>query len=209
MPSGSFRLKFMDIAATVNPSTVHFRSLTDPTKLDVIEQNYEYDLLDPAKLLHKYVGKEVTLERSFYENNAEKREQYQATLLADNNGTVWKVGNDIVTNPPVSGYYFCLLYTSSVSDGADSLSHSQQNSSEAGSGPLALPPDPHREKYIVLFCAALRSALERLEPTDHRRICLYLSLIHISYNAAENVQLELVHWEKVSSPLTARTNLSF
>jgi hypothetical protein len=106
MPSGSFRLKFMDIAATVNPSTVHFRSLTDPTKLDVIEQNYEYDLLDPAKLLHKYVGKEVTLERSFYENNAEKREQYQATLLADNNGTVWKVGNDIVTNPPVSGYYF-------------------------------------------------------------------------------------------------------
>lgn len=61
----------------------------------------------------------------------------------------------------------------SVSDGADSLSHSQQNSSEAGSGPLALPPDPHREKYIVLFCAALRSALERLEPTDHRRICLY------------------------------------
>src|SRR5271163_2150326 len=90
MPSGSFRLKFMDIAATVNPATVHFRSLTDPTKLDVIEQNYEYDLLEPAKLLHKYVGKEVTLERSFYENNTEKREQYKATLLADNNGTVWK-----------------------------------------------------------------------------------------------------------------------
>jgi len=106
MPSGSFRLKFMDIAATVNPATVHFRSLTDPTKLDVIEQNYEYDLLEPAKLLHKYVGKEVTLERSFYENNTEKREQYKATLLADNNGTVWKVGNDIVTNPPVSSYHF-------------------------------------------------------------------------------------------------------
>ena len=62
MPGGSFRLKFMDIAATVNPATVHFRSLTDPAKLEVIEQNYEYDLLEPAKLLHKYVGKEVTLE---------------------------------------------------------------------------------------------------------------------------------------------------
>src|SRR5271170_6212142 len=35
LPSGPFRLKFMDIAATVNPATVHFRSLTDPTKLDV------------------------------------------------------------------------------------------------------------------------------------------------------------------------------
>ena len=106
LPSGFVRLKFMDIAATVNPATVHFRSLTDPAKLDVVEQNYEYDLLEPAKLLHKYVGKEVTLERSFYENNTEKREQYKATLLADNNGTVWKVGNDIVTNPPVSSYHF-------------------------------------------------------------------------------------------------------
>jgi hypothetical protein len=106
LPSGSVRLKFMDIAATVNPATVHFRSLSEPAKLEVLEQNYEYDLLEPAKLLHKYVGKEVTLERSFIENNTEKREQYKATLLADNNGTVWKVGNDIVTNPPVSSYHF-------------------------------------------------------------------------------------------------------
>jgi hypothetical protein len=106
LPSGAFRLKFMDIAATVDPATVHFRSLSEPAKLDVIEQNYEYDLLEPAKLLHKYVGKEVTLERSFIENNTEKREQYKATLLSDNNGTVWKVGNDIVTNPPVNSYHF-------------------------------------------------------------------------------------------------------
>jgi hypothetical protein len=106
MPSGAFRLKFMDIAATVNPATVHFRSLTDPTKLEVSEQNYEYDLLDPAKLLHKYVGKEITLERSYFDNNTTKREQYKATLLADNNGTVWKIGNDIVTNPSVESYHF-------------------------------------------------------------------------------------------------------
>jgi hypothetical protein len=65
LPSGTFRLKFEDIAATVNPATVHFRSLTDPEKLKVIEQNYEYDLLEPAKLLHKYVGKEVTLVRTY------------------------------------------------------------------------------------------------------------------------------------------------
>jgi hypothetical protein len=106
IPSGAFRLKFMDIAATVNPATVHFRSLTDPTKLEVTEQNYEYDLLDPAKLLHKYVGKEMTLERSYFDNNTTKREQIKATLLADNNGTVWKIGNDIVTNPAVESYHF-------------------------------------------------------------------------------------------------------
>src|SRR6266478_7076612 len=106
LPGGIFRLKFMDIAATVNPATVHFRSLTDPEKLAVIEQNYEYDLLEPAKLLHKYVGKEITLERSYFENNTTKREQFKATLLADNNGTVWKVGNDIITNLAVESYHF-------------------------------------------------------------------------------------------------------
>jgi hypothetical protein len=97
LPGGIFRLKFMDIAATVNPATVHFRSLTDPEKLGVIEQNYEYDLLEPAKLLHKYVGKEVTLVRSYQENGTTKREEIKATLLSDNNGPVWKIGNDIVT----------------------------------------------------------------------------------------------------------------
>ncbi|MGA2421647.1 MAG: DUF4139 domain-containing protein [Candidatus Acidiferrum sp.] len=106
LPSGAFRLKFMDIAATVNPATVHFRSLTDPAKLDVTEQNYEYDLLEPAKLLHKYVGKEITLERSYLDNNSTKREEIKATLLSDNNGTVWKIGNDIVTNPQVESYHF-------------------------------------------------------------------------------------------------------
>ena len=97
LPSGLFRLKFMDIAATVNPATVHFRSLNEPEKLSVVEQNYEYDLLEPAKLLHKYVGKEVTLVRSYQENGTTKREEIKATLLADNNGPVWKIGNDIVT----------------------------------------------------------------------------------------------------------------
>src|SRR5690348_9377816 len=106
LPSGTFRLKFMDIAATVNPATVHFRSLTDPDRLGVIEQNYEYDLLEPAKLLHKYVGKEVTLVRSYVDNNTTKHEEIKATLLSDNNGPVWKIGNDIVTGMFAESYRF-------------------------------------------------------------------------------------------------------
>src|SRR5579864_3288236 len=106
LPGGTFRLKFMDIAATVNPATVHFRSLTDPDKLSVIEQNYEYDLLEPAKLLHKYVGKEVTLVRSYVDNNTTKHEEIRATLLSDNNGPVWKIGNDIVTGMFAESYRF-------------------------------------------------------------------------------------------------------
>src|SRR5712691_2897550 len=106
LPSGTFRLKFMDIAATVNPATVHFRSLNDPEKLGVIEQNYEYDLLEPAKLLHKYVGREVTLVRSYQENGTTKREEIRAMLLSDNNGPVWKIGNDIVTGMYAESYRF-------------------------------------------------------------------------------------------------------
>ncbi|MGC2233359.1 MAG: hypothetical protein WBA09_17805, partial [Candidatus Acidiferrum sp.] len=106
LPDGSFRLKFMDIAATVNPATVHFRSLTDPDKLSVLEQNYEYDLLEPAKLLHKYVGREVTLVRTYQDSATTKHEEIKATLLSDNNGQVWKIGNDIVTGTYAESYRF-------------------------------------------------------------------------------------------------------
>lgn len=106
LPSGTFRLKFMDIAATVNPATVHFRSLTEPEKVGVLEQDYEYDLLEPNKLLNKYVGKEVTLVRSYMDNNTTKHEEIKATLLANNNGPVWKIGNDIVTGFSAESYRF-------------------------------------------------------------------------------------------------------
>ncbi|HTA59645.1 MAG TPA: hypothetical protein VK805_15900, partial [Candidatus Baltobacteraceae bacterium] len=106
LPRGNFRLKFMDIAATVNPATVHFRSLTEPDKVGVLEQNYEYDLLEPAKLLNKYVGKEVTLVRSYMDNGTTKHEEIKATLLANNNGPVWKIGNDIVTGGYAESYRF-------------------------------------------------------------------------------------------------------
>ena len=64
LSSGIFPLRFEDVAASINPATVHFRSLSEPAKLSVVEQNYEFDLLDPQKLLQKYVGKEVTLVRA-------------------------------------------------------------------------------------------------------------------------------------------------
>jgi hypothetical protein len=97
LPTGQFHLRFMDIAASINPATVHFRSLTEPARLGVVEQNYEYDLLEPQKLLQKYVGREVTLVRTHEENGTTKWEEVKATLLAYNNGPVWKIGNEIVT----------------------------------------------------------------------------------------------------------------
>ena len=94
---GTGSLRFMDIAATVNPATVHFRSLTEPSDVSVLEQNYEYDLLDPDKLLRKYVGREVTLMRTRQEGGTTRQEEVKALLLSYNNGPVWKIGNEIVT----------------------------------------------------------------------------------------------------------------
>jgi hypothetical protein len=94
---GTGTLRFMDIAATVNPATVHFRSLTDPSRVDVLEQNYEYDLLDPDKLLRKYVGREVTLIRNRQEGGSTRQDEVTATLVSYNASPVWKIGDEIVT----------------------------------------------------------------------------------------------------------------
>ena len=97
LPAGSFDLRFMDIAATVNPATVHFRSLTEPASLGVLEQNYEYDLLEPDKLLRKYVGREVTLVRTRQDGGTTKEEEVRALLLSYNNAPVWQIGKEIIT----------------------------------------------------------------------------------------------------------------
>ena len=106
LPAGMFLLRFEDVAASINPATVHFRSLNDPTKLNVVEQNYEYDLLDPQKLLLKYVGREVTLVRHEQDAGSTRWVETKALLLSDNNGPVWKIGNEIVTGMSADSYRF-------------------------------------------------------------------------------------------------------
>ena len=106
LPEGSIDLRYMDIAAQVNPATVHIVSLTAPKELNVLEQDYEYDLLSPQKLLQKYVGKELTLVRVVTENNSTREVPMKAELLADNDGPVWKVGNEIITGMGADRYVF-------------------------------------------------------------------------------------------------------
>ena len=95
---GLGELRFMDVAAQIIPASVYIKSLADPESLRVLEQNYEYDLLSPQKLMDKYVGKEVLL----YQKNpySEREEVVSATLLSTNNGPVFKIGNDITFNHP-------------------------------------------------------------------------------------------------------------
>lgn len=107
LQSGLSELKFMDVAAQINPATVHIKSLTSPGQFSVQEQNYEYDLLNPQKLLDKYVGKEVTLVRLVSENNTTVERPVKALLLSNNNGQpVWQLNNEIVTGMQADRYIF-------------------------------------------------------------------------------------------------------
>jgi hypothetical protein len=99
LPSGRIALRFADVTAQIRPETVHLASLTAPSALRILEQNYQYDLLNPAKLLDKFVGREITLVLRRYQNNTESFEPVQATLLSNNGGQVWRINGQIVINP--------------------------------------------------------------------------------------------------------------
>jgi hypothetical protein len=106
LPAGTSELRLMDIAATVNPATVHFRSLTEPTRVAVLEQNYQYDLLDPQRLLRKYVGRDVRIIRQRMEDGTTRQEEVTAHLLAFNEAPVWRIGSEIVTGLAGDQYRF-------------------------------------------------------------------------------------------------------
>ncbi len=98
LSQGAGELRFMDVAAKIIPTSVYIKSLTNHDNLKVLEQNYEYDLMNPQKLLDKYVGKEVKL---YYKNPYTEREEIKtATLLSNNGGPIFKIGDEITFRHP-------------------------------------------------------------------------------------------------------------
>ena len=98
LSSGQNILAFRDVSARMRPETALLRSLTSPGKLSVIEQNFDFDLLTPGKLLEKYVGRNVNIIRTNPATGAETTEQAQ--VLSANEGVVMKIGNRIETGIP-------------------------------------------------------------------------------------------------------------
>jgi hypothetical protein len=52
-------LDFTDVAASIDSTSVSFRSLTDPTGTTVLEQNYVYDLVGSGALLERYLDQRI------------------------------------------------------------------------------------------------------------------------------------------------------
>ena len=98
LAKGTGEVRFMDVASQIIPTSVHIKSLVDPDSLQVLEQNYEYDLLNPQKLLDKYVGKDVKL---YFKNPYSEREEIvTATLLSNNGGPIFRIGDEITFGHP-------------------------------------------------------------------------------------------------------------
>jgi hypothetical protein len=89
-------LAFRGVSAKMRAETALLRNLNN-TGLKVIEQNFDFDLLTPQKLLDKYVGKQVQIASMNPVTGQEKIEI--ATVLSTNNGVVVKINDRIETNP--------------------------------------------------------------------------------------------------------------
>ena len=89
LPSGRSKQEFPDVSAQIRAETV---TLTGPG-IGIVEQNFDYDLLTPAKLMEKAVGQTVTLLRTNVATGAETR--VRAKVLAANGGVVLQIGDTI------------------------------------------------------------------------------------------------------------------
>jgi hypothetical protein len=99
LPKGDARLAFQEVSAQIKPETALLRSLTEPKGFWVAEQNFDFDLLTPDKLLDKYVGRAVTVisQRPNADNAGMKEVREQATVLSTNNGVVLQFADRIET----------------------------------------------------------------------------------------------------------------
>ena len=92
------RLAWRDVSAQIRPETAVLRNLTAPSKFRLLEQNFDFDLLTPMKLLEKYSGKTITIIRTNPATGAETSET--ATVLSTNEGVILKFDDRVETGVP-------------------------------------------------------------------------------------------------------------
>ena len=89
LKGGRQKISFENVSAQIRSETV---SLT-AADLSIVEQNFDFDLLSPGKMMEKAVGHTVTIVRTNPATGAEIREQ--AEVLATNGGVVLRIGERI------------------------------------------------------------------------------------------------------------------
>jgi len=84
--TGRNNVRFTDVAALIDPTTVRFESLTDPAGTRVIEQNFQFDLVSTQKLLEKYIDRRISVDQV----RGNGTESFSGTLLSTAGGIVLK-----------------------------------------------------------------------------------------------------------------------
>src|SRR5688572_26934952 len=95
LEAGANRLALREVSGRMRPETALLRSVSHPGSLRLIEQNFDFDPLTPAKLLEKYVGRNVRIVKTHPMTGVESIET--ATVLAATGGVVLKIGDRIET----------------------------------------------------------------------------------------------------------------
>jgi len=98
LDAGVGRLALRDVSARMRPETAQLRNVLRPGAFDLLEQNFDFDLLTPAKLLEKYVGQTVRIVKTHPQTGVETVESAQ--VLAATQGVVLKIGDRIETGAP-------------------------------------------------------------------------------------------------------------
>ena len=96
LEQGLNHMAVADVAATIEPDSVSFKSLDDPNGVVVREQNYQYDVVNSKTILNKSVGKHIKV-RQYY--NGQVKEIEGTLLSTPENGIVIQTANGIVINP--------------------------------------------------------------------------------------------------------------
>ncbi len=98
LAKGPNQLAWREVSASMRPETALLRNLSNPGGFRLLEQNFDFDLLTPEKLLEKYVGREVVVIRSHPTTGEDTREA--ATVLSANNGVVLRYADRVETGVP-------------------------------------------------------------------------------------------------------------
>lgn len=99
LKKGTHILKILDIPAQIEPTSLHFKSITAPKECFILEQNFEYDLISQHKLLEKYIDKEIWIKEYIQEKDTTKEVIRKGILLSIQDGKVIKIDNKIYINP--------------------------------------------------------------------------------------------------------------
>src|SRR5210317_1095489 len=95
LPKGENTLAFREVSGRMLPETALLQSSSGQQDIEVIEQNFDFDLLTPQKLLEKYVGRNIGVVKTHPTTGQETVEE--ASVLSSNNGVVLRVGDRIET----------------------------------------------------------------------------------------------------------------